>query len=291
MRSKTLIKILIVGYGDIGQRVARLWLDKQATVFALARSVPELATLKHIQADLDNPETLHDLPTAAAVVYFFAPPPQLGENDTRMQNFLAAIADDALPQRIVYISTSGVYGDCKGAWVTEQSPTKPVTDRAKRRLAAEQTLQHWANSHQVNTVILRVGGIYGPGRLPLQRLSQGISVLRRDLAPWSNRIHADDLAQVCLAAASAPSEHAIYNVADNQPSTMSDYFIAVAEKAGLPAPKELDWQQAEAELSPAMLSYLHESRRMDNSKMLAELGVELAYPSLDEGLAACIQSK
>lgn len=256
-------------------------------MFALARSTPKETAVKHIQADLDKPETLHELPTAAATIYFFAPPPPQGEHDTRMQNFLAAIADDALPQRIVYISTSGVYGDCQGNWVTEQSPTKPETERAVRRLAAEQTLQQWADNHNVNTVILRVGGIYGPGRLPLERLRGGMSVLHRDLAPWSNRIHADDLAQVCLAAAAATAKHAIYNVADNQPSTMSDYFIAVAEKAGLPAPKELDWQQAETELSPAMLSYLHESRRMDNSKMLRELNVELAYPSLEEGLYAC----
>ncbi len=270
--------------------MAQLWLDNQATVFALARTAPDLAQVRHIQADLDKPDTLHDLPTAAAIVYFLAPPPPQGEHDTRMQNFLAALADNALPQCIIYISTSGVYGDCKGAWVTEESPTRPETDRAMRRLAAEQALQSWAEQHQVKTVILRVGGIYGPGRLPLERLGQGMSVLRRDLAPWSNRIHADDLAQVCQAAAAAPGEHTVYNVADNQPSTMSDYFITLAKQAGLPPPKELDWQQAEAELSPAMLSYLHESRRMDNSKMLRELDIKLAYPSLAKGLAACFES-
>ena len=256
-------------------------------MFALARSIPNETTVKHIQADLDNPETLRGLPTAAATIYFFAPPPLQGEHDTRMQNFLAATTNDALPQSIIYISTSGVYGDCQGGWVTEKSPTKPETERAVRRLAAEQTLQQWAYKHQVNTVVLRVGGIYGPGRLPLERLRGGMSILRRDLAPWSNRIHADDLAKICIAAASAASQSTVYNVADNQPSTMSDYFIAVAEKAGLPAPKELNWQQAEAELSPAMLSYLHESRRMDNSKMLHELNIELTYPSLKEGLSAC----
>jgi nucleoside-diphosphate-sugar epimerase len=175
--------------------------------------------------------------------------------------------------------------------VTEETPPNPQTGRAKRRLAAEQTLQSWSSQQQTPCVILRVGGIYGPGRLPLERLRQGMPVLKRELAPPTNRIHADDLARVCHAAAAAPGRCAIYNVCDNETSTMSDYFLAVAERAGLPRPRELDWQQAEAELSPAMLSYLHESRRMDNAKMLRELNVELAYPTLDEGLAACFETE
>lgn len=175
--------------------------------------------------------------------------------------------------------------------VTEKTPPNPQTRRAKRRLAAEQTLQSWSSQHQRPCVILRVGGIYGPGRLPLERLRQGMPVLKRELAPPTNRIHADDLARVCQAAAAAPGSGAIYNVCDNETSTMSDYFIAIAERGGLPRPRELDWQQAEAELSPAMLSYLHESRRMDNTKMLHELHVELAYPTLNEGLATCFEAE
>ena len=269
--------------------MAQRWLNEAAEVFALARQVgADGERLKHSQADLDKPDSLNDLPTAQALIYYFAPPPMQGERDTRLENFLAAIPDKALPQRIVYISTSGVYGDCQGEWVTEESPLHPVTERGKRRLAAEQALTNWAEQHGVATVILRVGGIYGPGRLPLERIKQGMTILRRDLAPASNRIHADDLALVCQAAARAPNQHSVYNVCDNQPSTMSDYFIAVARHAGLPAPTEVNWQQAETELSPAMLSYLHESRRMSNSKMLQELGVTLSYPDLESGLKACL---
>lgn len=255
-------------------------------MFTLARHTS--AKPGHIQADLDQAESLTDLPTRQAIVYYFAPPPPQGESDSRLENFLNAISSDKLPERIIYISTSGVYGDCQGERVTEASPLKPTTDRSKRRLAAEQTLTQWAKQHAVASVILRVGGIYGPGKLPLQRLSQGMTVLRRDIAPFSNRIHADDLALVCQAAAKAPGQHSIYNVCDNQASSMSDYFIRVAKHAGLPAPTEVDWQQAEAKLSPVMLSYLHESRRMDNSRMLEELKIELAYPDLKSGLAACL---
>ncbi len=174
--------------------------------------------------------------------------------------------------------------------MTEASPLKPSTDRSKRRLAAEQTLTQWSKQHHVASVILRVGGIYGPGKLPLQRLKQGMTILRRDDAPFSNRIHADDLAMICQAAAQAPNQHCIYNICDNQPSSMSDYFIRVADHAGLPPPIEVDWQQAEAEFSAVMLSYLHESRRLDNSKMLNELQVKLAYPDLESGLNACFKS-
>lgn len=267
--------------------MAQRWHEQHSEIFTLARQASERPG--HIQADLDQPSSLFELPSKQAIVYYFAPPPAQGETDSRLENFLAAITTDTLPERIIYISTSGVYGDCQGEWVTETSPLKPSTDRSTRRLAAEQTLGQWAKQHNVTCVILRVGGIYGPGKLPLQRLKQGMTILRRDEAPFSNRIHADDLAMVCQAAAQAPGQHSIYNVCDNQASSMSDYFIRVAKHAGLPAPTEIDWQQAETELSPVMLSYLHESRRMDNSKMLNELNIELTYPDLESGLSACFK--
>lgn len=267
--------------------MAQRWHDLHAEIFTLARQAS--VSPGHIQADLDQPSSLAELPTKQAIIYYFAPPPPQGETDSRLENFLNAIPADALPKHIIYISTSGVYGDCQGEWVTETSPLKPGTDRSKRRLAAEQLLNRWTRQHNVSSVILRVGGIYGPGKLPLQRLKQGITILHRDIAPYSNRIHADDLALVCQAATQAPGQHSVYNVCDNQASSMSDYFIRVAKHAGLPAPTEVDWQQAETELSPVMLSYLHESRRMNNSKMLNELNIELAYPDLESGLSACFK--
>ncbi len=268
--------------------MAQRWHQQQAEIFTLARQAR--LSPNHIQANLDQVASLSACPTRQAIVYYFAPPPQHGEIDSRLENFLAAIQTDALPKRFIYISTSGVYGDCGGGWVTETSPLKPSTGRSKRRLAAEQTLRHWAKQHHVASVILRVGGIYGPGKLPLQRLQQGMTILSRHVAPVSNRIHADDLARICQAAVNAPNQHNIYNICDNHASSMSDYFIRVAEHAGLPAPSEVGWQQAETALSPTMLSYLRESRRMDNSKMLNELQVTLTYPDLESGLKACFKS-
>ena len=286
--SKTLHPVFIIGSGDIGCRIAHLWLQRGAMVSTLGRrSAPCGGATHHRCADLDQSNTLTALPTAGTTLYITTPPPPQGDGDTRLDNLLAAIRPDALPQRIVYISTSGVYGDCQGEWVDEEHAVKPQTPRAQRRLAAEQALKQWATQHNVATVILRVGGIYGPGRLPLERLRQGMVILQRDIAPYSNRIHADDLANVCVAAAHAPHRHALYNVSDGHPTTMSDYFIRVAAAAGLPAPREVDWQTAEQTLSAEMLSYLHEAKRLDNRKMLRELALTLDYPTLTEGLKGC----
>lgn len=286
--SKTLNPIFVIGSGDIGCRIARLWQQQGAQAKTLGRSTaPCGGTTGHIRADLDQPATLTGLPTANAVIYFTAPPPAQGSADPRMKNFLAAIDPTALPQRFIYISTSGVYGDCNGEWIDESRPLNPQQPRSQRRVAAEETLIAWAIEHNVATVILRVGGIYGPGRLPLERLRNGMTILQRDIAPWSNRIHADDLARVCVAAAHAPQRHAVYNVSDGHPTTMSDYFIRVAEAGGLPAPREVDWTTAEQTMSAEMLSYLHEAKRLDNSRMLRELNLTLLYPTLTEGLKAC----
>ncbi len=269
--SKTLNPIFIIGSGDIGCRIAHLWQQRGAAVQTLGRrSAPCGGSTAHLCADLDQPATLAALPTAGAIIYYTAPPPPQGDSDPRMHNLLTALDPAAPPQRIIYISTSGVYGDCNGEWVDENHPTQPQAPRSARRLTAEQALQEWCTQHNVASVILRVGGIYGPGRLPLERLRQGMTVLQRDVAPYSNRIHADDLALVSVAAASAPHQHTLYNVSDGHPTTMSDY-----------------WQTAEQTLSAEMLSYLHEAKRLDNRKMLHELNLTLAYPTLAEGLKAC----
>jgi len=287
-RSKTLETVLIIGYGDIGRRVAILCRQRGWQVNALTR---QAVTATHMSShglighvgDLDQPQKFPVLPTAASLVFYFAPPPPHGEDDPRLSAFLGAIPATAAPRKIIYISTSGVYGDRQGEWVTEQSAVKPTTDRARRRLAAEQHLHDWEQRSGVPTVILRVGGIYGPGRLPVERLRRGTPVLRQHECGYTNRIHADDLATVCVAA--AERGHGVYNVSDGHPSTMTEYFNGVADLYGLPRPPQISRAQAQAVLSGEMLSYLAESRRLDNSKILNELGIRLRYPTLDKGLA------
>jgi len=286
--SKTLETVLIIGCGDIGRRVATLCRRQGWRVNALTRqtvTATQLAAqgLTAYVGDLDQPDKLPALPPAG-LIFYFAPPAPQGVDDSRLRAFLNAIPRHDYPRKIVYISTSGVYGDCQGAWVREDSPVNPGTDRARRRLAAENLLRDWQQHAGTPVVILRVGGIYGRGRLPVERLRQGTPVLREQDCGYTNRIHADDLAAVCVAA--AMRGHGIYNVSDGHPSTMTDYFNKVADIYDLPHPPQISFDQAQTLLSPEMMSYLAESRRLDNHRMLNDLGVKLRYPTLKEGLAS-----
>jgi nucleoside-diphosphate-sugar epimerase len=280
--------VVIAGCGDVGEAVAARWLARGVPVYGLRRrpaSSWKQMGIQPVAIDLDEAEAPLPCPTEKALVYYFAPPPPRGSTDTRVATFLHALQDR--PRRIVAISTSGVYGDHRGGWVTEDTPPHPQVDRARRRWDMEQQLANWCREAGVELIVLRVGGIYGPGRLPLQRIRDGVPVLKVALAPATNRIHVTDLAQVCVAAAEVDQRFRIYNVSDGQQSTMTEYFLTLAEFFGLPAPPQVDWPEAERVMSEGMLSYLRESRRMDNSRMRKELGVTLTYPDLRAGLASC----
>ena len=291
--------VAIIGCGDIGRRVAHLWQARGVPLTVTARS-PDSATalcLPGMQAlvlDLDrhpdSPPTDNALSLAGALVYYFVPPAASGTDDIRMQHFIDYLDRNAPPARVIAISTSGVYGDRGGATVTEETPPRPQTDRGRRRLAGENRLRAWGRAHKVAVVILRVGGIYAANRLPLQRLRNRAPVLHEHLAPRTNRIHADDLARVCVAAADAGRADRIYNVCDGQDSNMTEYFNTIADHLGLPRPPCVDWAEAERSMSAGMLSYLRESRHMDNSSMRNELGIELLYPDLRTALATTLET-
>lgn len=288
--------VLIVGCGYLGQRIARREREQGNRVLALVRSAETASALRAqglevLQADLDDPATLAGLPAGPAIVYYLAPPPPHGRSDPRIAHFLSAIEAGARPARVVLVSTSGVYGDCHGEWVDESRPPRPEADRAHRRVDAETRLRHWAAACGVPYVILRVPGIYGPGRLPVERLVRGLPVLREAESPWSNRVHVDDLARACLAAARRGAAGAVYNVSDGHPSTMTDYFNRVADAVGLPRPPQITLAEAGTRLSEGMRSYLAESKRLDNRRMREELGVEPEYPDLSQGLAACVAAE
>jgi nucleoside-diphosphate-sugar epimerase len=282
-------KVFIVGCGQIGRLVAALYRKRGVPVCALVRR-RELAGrgrdgVEARYGDLDLPSSLTGLPLAGSILFHFAPPPASGEGDPRTAALLAAASAEP-PEAVVYISTSGVYGDRDGAWVDESTPPAPATGRARRRVDAESRLFAWGRECGVRCVVLRVGGIYGPGRLPLDRLRKGLPVVAEAESGFTNRVHAEDLATACVAAADRGAAGAVYNISDGRPGTMTGYFKAVAERLGLPQPPEIGLAEARQRLSPAMLSYLTESRRMDNRRMREELGVVLRYPDLASGLAA-----
>jgi nucleoside-diphosphate-sugar epimerase len=285
---------LILGCGDIGRRVAALERAAGARVSALARSAERAEELKAsglvaLRGDLDDPATLQELSAEGALLYYLAPPPASGVTDPRIETALARLHGTNLPQRVVLISTTGVYGDCGGAWIDEDRPPNPQTDRSKRRLAAEDALRRWSAATGVPAVILRVPGIYGPGRLPVARIARREPVVREAEAPFTNRIHASDLAQTCFLAGRREHPGALYNISDGHPTTMTDYFNRVADLLALPRPPALPLDEARHRLSAGMLSYLTESRRLDNRRMREELGVDLQYPDLALGLPACLE--
>jgi nucleoside-diphosphate-sugar epimerase len=282
-------KIFIIGCGDIGRRVASLAAADGIQLSALVRPGKSAEKLKGlpvttITGDLDEPASLGSLELKGALLFYLAPPPGGGVTDTRMRSFCAAVTPGQEPRKVIYVSTSGVYGDCGDGLVTEETPVNPQTSRARRRLDAETTLRNWGGERNVPVIILRVTGIYGPGRLPVSYLESGQPVINEKEAPYTNRIHADDLARICIAAAERGEGGDIFNVSDGQAGTMTQYFNAVADLLGLPRPPQVSRKEAELLISPLMFSYMSESRRMDNSRMLKKLGIRLLYPTLAEGL-------
>jgi len=292
MKVKTMNDFTIMGCGDIGFRVARKLLSQghkvQATVhFEEGKKVPESAGIKAIVANFDYQDDIPAISLTGQRLFYFIPPQGGGSSDYRMLNFCRLLSADNCPKRIVYISTSGVYGDCGDELVTEETPLNPQTSRAKRRVSAEQQLQDHAEKLGFELIILRVTGIYGPGRLPISQLKKGHEVLRSEDAPNTNRIHSLDLVTICITAMERGEDGEIYNVCDGQSSSMSHYFMAVAEFYELPLPMQLSWSEAKQRMNPLTFSFLQESRLMSNQKLLQKLGVELQYPTLEVGLPAC----
>lgn len=284
-------QIFIVGCGDIGRLLAAKWRDFGANVTALVRSEASRSRLQGLGlntvfGDLDKLESLSSLNLSGTVLYYLAPPSVDTEVDRRMHRFLESVQPDSLPKRVIYISTSGVYGDTGGAWVTEETPPNPQTARGRRRLDAEHALRNFGRQHNVPVIILRVGGIYGPGRLPSARLEKGLPVLNEAECGYTNRIHAEDLVNILVLAAEKGHADNIYNVSDGHPGNMTQYFNEVADALGLPRPPSLSMAEARKQLSENMLSYLTESRRMDNRKLLNDFELTLRYPDLSSGLYA-----
>jgi nucleoside-diphosphate-sugar epimerase len=285
---------VVLGCGYVGGRLA---LALPGTVATLARSPQTASRLRAagIDAhclDLDALETGALLPvdTTGRVVFYLAPPPGTGPQDGRLRRALAALP--GTPSRIVYMSTTGVYGDAGGARVSEDDPPAPTSDRARARVDAEQALRQYCGAAGAEWVILRVPGIYGPGRLPLERLRRGEPVIREAQAGPGNRIHVDDLVRACVAAGTRPAAaNRIYNVGDGGHASATVYFRTVARLAGLPDPPQLPREEARRRMSPVAWSFLGDSRRVDSSRMQRELGVAIRYRDLEAGIRASLEQE
>jgi len=287
---------LIAGCGYTGLRLAKR-LRPAWQVVAVARSAAAAARLEHegvatLKADLDA--LIATAPEAAALaaaadgaaIAYLAPPPDGDDGDPRLARFLDALGA-ARPAAFLYMSTTGVYGDTGGATVTEASPVAPANDRSRRRVAAERAATAWCEARGVRAVVLRVPGIYGPHRLPLERLARGEPALRPEDAGPGNRIHVDDLVTACVAALERPVQ-GVFNVTDGNPASTTVYLQRTAALAGLPPPPLVALGEASERIGPGMLAFLVESRCVDNRRMREELGVVPRYADLDDGIAASL---
>lgn len=294
-------RVLIVGCGDVGQRVAGLLQGgahanrrshKGTAVLALTSSAGRMADLRArgivpLLGNLDHPATLARLAGIATHVVHLAPPAPQGWTDPRTLALLRALRRRTLPTALVYGSTSGVYGDCAGAWVDETRGLNAATPRAVRRVDAERQLRFWGRSSGVRTNTLRIPGIYAKDRdggTPRERLLKGTPVLQAQDDVYTNHIQADDLARACVAALCKGRALRTYNVSDDTELKMGDYFDLAADLYGLPRPSRVAREGAQAQLPVMLLSFMGESRRLCNTRMKTELGLQLRYPTVREGL-------
>jgi nucleoside-diphosphate-sugar epimerase len=239
--------------------------------------------------DLDDATSLGRLAALADAVLHLAPPPGQGETDPRTRQLLRALARSARLQRLVYASTSGVYGDAGGARIDETRALNPATDRARRRVDAEARVRHHGRAFGVRASVLRVPGIYAldrPGGDPRDRVKRGAPVLVPGDDVYTNHIHADDLARACVAALMRGAPQRIYHASDCSETLMGEHFDAVADAFGLPRPPRLTRAEAARVLSPVQMSFLAESRRLDNRRLREELRLRLRYPTPAHAWAA-----
>lgn len=290
-------RLLIVGCGDIAARVAGL-LRQHYRLFGLCRRIENFDHLRAlgirpVKGDLDQSASLARVAGIAAhTVLHLAPPPGYGKRDMRTLHLLSAFSrrqshmkKRILPQRLIYISTSGVYGDCGGNRVSENHPVNPRNDRACRRLDAERQIRSWGGRNGVHVSILRVPGIYAHDRLPVERLRQGTPALLPDEDSYTNHIHADDLARIITAVLRLGKPNRIYHASDDSCLKMGEYFDLVADHFALPRTEKITRQEAQKILSPGLLSFMMESRQLTNDRMKRELQIRMRYPTVGACLA------
>jgi nucleoside-diphosphate-sugar epimerase len=285
---------LIVGCGYVGRRLVDR-LRAQFDIMATVRTPTSLASLERsgisaMLLDLDRVRSNVLLPERLdqEVIYYLVPPPGTGESDLRIDRFLQLAT--VPPRTFVYLSTTGVYGDADGAWVDESTRVQPMTDRARRRVSAEEMTRVWCNERHVRRIVLRVPGIYGPGRLPLERLRRREPMIDKRDAGISNRIHVDDLVEACVRCVTNPEARGVYNVTDGNACSATEFAEKVASIAGLPPPPQVSMEEAQLTFSPERLSFISESRRVSNERMLKHLGVQLKYADMEAGIRASLSA-
>ena len=288
-------KILIVGFGDVGERLIKLLspqiYSRHLQAYTLVRQTERAVVSRECDAipiwgDLADRHSLRKVAGLADTVFHFAPPPNYGLHDIYTRNLISALSHQRrmLPQRLIYISTTGVYGNCNGRIIDETCRVRPATDRAIRRVDAETQLRDWGKRSGVSTIILRAPGIYAEDRLPIARLKNRTPVLLVADDVFTNHIHADDLARIAWMAASRGLPNRVYNVVDDTDLKMGDYFDVVADHFNLARAPRISRVDADKKISAPMRSFMNESRRISNARLKRELRLRLEYSDIKDFL-------
>ena len=280
-------RLLIIGCGDVGQRMLPI-LVKSHKVYVLTSQTEKLPLFRQAGAhplfgNLDDQSTLHRLSQIADTVIHLAPPNPNGTTDLRTKALIQALSKGRRVKRFIYISTTGVYGDCGGQLISETQAVQPQNLRAVRRVDAERQLRAWAVQQGISVVILRVPGIYAGNRLPVERLQKGTPALLESEDVFTNHIHADDLARLTILSMYRASSQRVINACDDSDLKMADYFDLVADKMNLPKPPRVDKETLKTMVSPQLLSFMQESRRISNTR-LQEIGFQFLYPTVQDFL-------
>lgn len=287
-------RAVVTGFGYTGARLCAALRQRGCAVTAIVRSEKYDQQLSALGCqrtiwDLDDEGPQPSQWMSDALLFHLAPPPATGTVDSRLRRLLSQLGTSA-PAALILASTSGVYGDRKGEWVLETDATDPATDRARRRVDAELAATDFCEDHATRLVTMRIAGIYGPGRLPLERLAAATPLPPTHEIGFSNRIHVDDLVTVLLAAAERGEHGDIFNVADGTPSSTRDWFEKVAMLTDMAPPPVVALDDAEGRISPMFISFLRESRRLDVSRLREKLGIKLAYADSTDGIRAALSA-
>lgn len=288
------IKSVVIGCGDVGQRLVKYLLksgELPQSILVTGRKPDTLNELRQSLGvssaclDLDESPFNELLEFESVDLYYLAPPQSNGLTDLRSTNLITALNRLQTPvRRMLLVGTTGVYGDCQGAWVDESSACQPINDRSRRRLDAEQQWQRWAKESSAELCVFRVVGIYAHERLSRKRFESALPVIRATESGFSNRIHADDLARLMAKTMQHPDAQGIFNIADGRPTSSAEFQQYAAKLLGYPPLPEISMQQALEQFSPMMLSFIKESKRVNADKLLALLNMDLLYPDYKTGL-------
>jgi nucleoside-diphosphate-sugar epimerase len=287
-------RLLIIGCGDVVRRALPQLVQRWRVLALVRRRDPQLEALgvTQIEGDLDQPDSLTRLAGIADAVIHSAPPPAQGSGDPRTRNLIAALQrGKSLPRQLVYISTSGVYGDCGGARVSETRTPAAKSARAARRVDAERRLRRFGRQRgrPCRISILRAPGIYAEDRLPLERLHKKLPLMLHAEDSHTNHIHAADLGRACIAALTRAGPNRAYNISDDSSLAMGEWFDALADAFALPRAPRLPREEVRRIVPPMQWSFMNESRRLDNTRMKQELRLRLRYPTVAVGIAAAKQ--